>query len=72
MQRNFNHNFSHFRLKYLVFGVAVIVALVLNVGGTQDLQFRIRLSQILHRSSHVQWGYPTEGGKEQIETIHNI
>lgn len=54
-------------LKYLIFGVAVIVTLMLNVGGTQDLQFRVRLSQVLHCCGHVQGGDPTEGANEHIQ-----
>lgn len=54
-------------LQYLIFGVAVIVTLVLNVGGTQDLQFRVRLSQVLHGCGHVQGGDPSKGANEQIQ-----
>lgn len=52
-------------LDYLVFGVAVTVTLMLNVGSTQDLQVVVGLSQVLHCSGHVQGVDPIKGANEQ-------
>ncbi len=47
--------------QHLVFGVAVVVTLMLNVGGAQDLQVMVGLSQVLHCCGHVQRRDPKGG-----------
>lgn len=47
-------------VSYLIFGVFVIVALVLNIGGAQDLHVVVGLSQVLHGCDHVQAVDPVE------------
>lgn len=56
--------------KYLIFGIAVVVALMLNVGGTQDLQIMVGLSQVLHCCDHVQGVDPIK--KQQINKFKHI
>lgn len=48
---------------YLFFGVTVVVTLVLDVGGSQDLQVGVAVSQVLHRRAHVQGMDPDTGGE---------
>lgn len=65
-QRNSNHRFKLF--KYLIFGVAVIVTFMLNVGGTQDLHFRVKLPQVLYCRGHVQGREAAEGANKQTQS----
>lgn len=55
---------------YLIFGLVVIVTLMLNVGGAQDLQVVVRLSQVLHCCGHVQGVDPAQGANQQIQVSH--
>lgn len=54
------------------FGIAVVVTLVLNVGGPQNLQLRVGLAEVLHRHGHVQRGDPSQGTESGTKPVsHN-
>lgn len=63
-KRNSNHKSN---LSYLIFGIAVIVTLMLNVCSTQDLQISIGLSQVLHCCGHVQGVDPAKGANGKMK-----
>lgn len=55
-------------MEYLIFGLAVIVTLMLNVSSTQDLKIMVSISQVLHCSDHVQGVDPIKGANEQNQS----
>lgn len=48
---------------YLNFSITVVVTLMLDVGGPQDLQVGVAVSEVLHCCAHVQGMDPCTGGK---------